>query len=104
MERPRASAGRHIRTLSGTAGRERVVIRFSAFLVVVAVGLLVAGVVTSKLLLVYIAIGVSGVALLALGVGTAVNWRELTGKSGTAHPETAESGTLDPSAQGPVPQ
>ena len=59
-------------------------IRFSAFLVVVAVGLLVAGVVTSKLLLVYIAIGVSGVALLALGVGAAVNWRELTGKPGTA--------------------
>ncbi len=79
-------------------------IRFSAFLVVVAVGLLVAGVVTSKLLLVYIAIGVSGVALLALGIGAAVNWRELTGKRGTAHPETAESGTLEPSAQGPAPQ
>jgi len=69
------------------------VIRFSAFLVVVAVGLLVAGVVTSKLLLVYIAIGVSGVALLALGVGVAVNWRELTSK-----PKTVE-----PSAQGPAP-
>ena len=71
-------------------------IRFSAFLVVVAVGLLVAGVVTSKLLLVYIAIGVSGVALLALGVGVAVNWRELTGKPKTAAAET--------SAQGPAPQ
>ena len=84
-------------------------IRFSAFLVVVAVGLLVAGVVTSKLLLVYIAIGVSGVALLALGVGAVVNWRELTGKPGTAQPETAEPGTaepgtLEPSAQGPAPQ
>ena len=79
-------------------------IRFSAFLVVVAVGLLVAGVVTSKLLLVYIAIGVSGVALLALGVGAVVNWRELTGKPGTAHPGTAEPGTLEPSAQGPAPQ
>ena len=79
-------------------------IRFSAFLVVVAVGLLVAGVVTSKLLLVYIAIGVSGVALLALGVGAAVNWRELTGKPGTAHPGTAEPGTLEPSAQEPAPQ
>jgi hypothetical protein len=56
------------------------VIRFSAFLVAVAVGLLVAGVVTSKLLLVYLAIGVSGVALLALGVGAAVKWRELFGK------------------------
>jgi hypothetical protein len=80
------------------------VIRFSAFLVVVAVGLLVAGVVTSKLLLVYIAIGVSGVALLALGVGAAVNWRELTGKPGTAHPETAEPRTQELSAQGPAPQ
>ena len=69
-------------------------IRFSAFLVVVAVGVLVAGVVTSKLLLVYIAIGVSGVALLALGIGAAVNWRELTGK-----PKTA-----DTSAQGPAPR
>jgi hypothetical protein len=70
------------------------VIRFSAFLVVVAVGLLVAGVVTSKLLLVYIAIGVSGVALLALGIGAAVQWRELT-----ATPKTAEAET---SAQGPA--
>ena len=73
-------------------------IRFSAFLVVVAVGLLVAGVVTSKLLFVYIAIGVSGVALLALGIGAAVNWRELTGKSGTAELTMAET-----SAQGPAP-
>ena len=71
-------------------------IRFSAFLVVVAVGLLVAGVVTSKLLLVYLAIGVSGVALLVLGVGAAVNWRELTGK-----PKTAAA---EPSAQGPAVQ
>ena len=70
-------------------------IRFSAFLVVVAVGLLVAGVVTSKLVLVYIAIGVSGVALLALGVGAAVNWRELAGK-----PKTA---VVEVSAQGPAP-
>jgi hypothetical protein len=69
------------------------VIRFSAFLVAVAVGLLVAGVVTSKLLLVYTAIGVSGVALLALGIGAAVNWRELTGK-----PTTAVAGTSAPAA------
>ena len=79
-------------------------IRFSAFLVVVAVGLLVAGVVTSKLLLVYIAIGVSGVALLALGIGAAVNWRELTGQPTTAHPGTVEPGTVETSAQGPAPQ
>lgn len=77
-------------------------IRFSAFLVVAAVGTLIAGVVTSKLLLVYIAIGVSGLALLALGAGAAVHWRELTGK-----PETAAAGTPVPagagtSAQAPV--
>ena len=70
-------------------------IRFSAFLVVVAVGLLVAGVVTSKLLLVYLAIGVSGVALLALGVGAAVKWRELFGK-----PQAAAS---EADVQEPVP-
>jgi hypothetical protein len=70
------------------------VIRFSAFLVVAAVGTLVAGVVTSKLLLVYIAIGVSGLALLALGAGAAVHWRELTGKPETA--AAAGTGTQVP--------
>ena len=70
-------------------------IRFSAFLVVAAVGTLVAGVVTSKLLLVYIAIGVSGLALLALGAGAAVHWRELTGKPETA---AARVGTSPPPA------
>ena len=77
-------------------------IRFSAFLVAVAVGLLVAGVVTSKLLLVYIAIGVSGVALLALGIGAAVNWRELTGKPTTARPGTVEPGTVEPATAEPA--
>ncbi len=61
-------------------------IRFSAFLVAVAVGLLVAGVVTSRLLLVYMAIGVSGVALLALGAGAAVHRRELFGRPAAAGP------------------
>jgi hypothetical protein len=79
------------------------VIRFSAFLVVVAVGLLVAGVVTSKLLFVYIAIGVSGVALLALGIGVAVNWRELSGKSGTAELTLAETSAQGPAQAEPVP-
>jgi len=66
------------------------VIRFSAFLVAVAVGLLVAGVVTSKLTLVYVAIGVSGVALLALGVGAVVKRKELFGRSTPAEPKPAE--------------
>ena len=64
-------------------------IRFSAFLVVVAVGLLVAGVVTSKLVLVYVAIGVSGVALLALAVGALVKRKELFGPSTSAEPHLA---------------
>ena len=67
-------------------------IRFSAFLVVVAVGLLVAGVVMSKLVLVYLAIGVSGVALLALGAGAAFNWSELFGKPKTAEPAVSGLG------------
>jgi len=63
------------------------VIRFSAFLVVVAFGLLVAGVHANKLLLVYLAIGVSGVALLSLGIGAAVKWREFFGTSRAAAPD-----------------
>jgi hypothetical protein len=67
------------------------VIRFSAFLVAVALGLLVAGVVTSKLTLVYVAIGVSGVALLALGVGALLKRNELFGQ-----PKSAEPGPVRP--------
>ncbi len=61
-------------------------IRFSAVLVAVAVGLLVAGVVTSKLMLVYVAIGVSGVALLALAIGAVVKRRELFGSPEAGQP------------------
>jgi hypothetical protein len=71
------------------------VIRFSAFLVVAAIGLLVAGVVTSRLLLVYIAIGVSAAALLALGAGALLKRRELFGR-----PETAEPRAARPEASG----
>jgi hypothetical protein len=67
------------------------VIRFSAFLVAIALGLLVAGVVTSKLVLVYVAIGVSGVALLALGVGALIKRKELFGQ-----PESAQSESTGP--------
>src|SRR3984957_16624266 len=42
---------------------------------------------------VYLAIGVSGVALLALGVGAAVKWRELFGKPQAAE---AEVGVREP--------
>ena len=64
-------------------------IRFSAFLVAAALGLLVAGVVTSRLMLVYVAIGVSGVALLALGAGALIKRHELFGQSEPAGPELA---------------
>jgi len=53
------------------------VIRFSAFLVVVAVGILVAGGITSRLLLVYIAIALSAVALLFLLIGAFLDRDEL---------------------------
>ena len=52
-------------------------IRFSAFLVVVAVGILVAGGITSRLLLVYIAIALSAVALLFLLIGAFLDRDEL---------------------------
>ncbi|HJZ26752.1 MAG TPA: hypothetical protein VJ370_10800, partial [Streptosporangiaceae bacterium] len=81
-------------------------IRFSALLVAVAVGLLVAGVVTSKLTLVYVAIGVSGVALLALAVGTLVKRKELFGPSTSAEPQLArpESAAAHVSPGQPAPQ
>ena len=81
-------------------------IRFSALLVAVAVGLLVAGVVTSKLVLVYVAIGVSGVALLALAVGALVKRKELFGPSTSAEPQLArpEPAAVHVSPGQPAPQ
>ena len=81
-------------------------IRFSAFLVVVAVGLLLAGVVTSELVLVYVAIGVSGVALLALAVGALVKRKELFGPSTSAEPQLArpEPAAVHVSPGQPAPQ
>ncbi|HLN66029.1 MAG TPA: hypothetical protein VK280_01970, partial [Streptosporangiaceae bacterium] len=81
-------------------------IRFSAFLVAAALGLLVAGVVTSRLILVYVAIGVSGVALLALGAGALIKRNELFGQSKPAGPELARpapAGAYVPPGQ-PEPQ
>lgn len=56
-------------------------IRFSASLVVVALGLLVAGGVTSKLPLVYVAIAVSAIALVLLIIGAILNPGELRASS-----------------------
>lgn len=55
-------------------------IRFSAGLVVVAIGVLIGGIATSKLLLVYVAIGLSAAALLALAIGVALKREELFGE------------------------
>ena len=54
-------------------------IRFSAGLVVVAIGVLIGGVATSKLSLVYVAIVVSAVALVVLAIGVALKRNELFG-------------------------
>ena len=55
-------------------------IRFSAALVAVAIGVLIGGIVASELLLVYIAIATSAVALVALTVGVVLKREELFGE------------------------
>ena len=74
-------------------------IRFSASLVVVALGLLVAGGVTSKLLLVYVAIAVSAIALVFLIIGAILNRGELRASSPAEAPgdrlDEASAGRLD---------
>ncbi len=78
-------------------------IRFSAGLVVVAIGVLIGGVATSKLLLVYIAIGLSVAALIALAIGVVLKREELFGEQRVAAPAAAGTGiqpneTVDPLA------
>ena len=55
-------------------------IRFSAALVAVAIGVLIGGIASSKLVLVYIAIAVSAVALVALAIGVMLKREELFGE------------------------
>ena len=55
-------------------------IRFSAALVAVAIGVLIGGIATSKLVLVYTAIAVSAVALAALAIGVLLKREELFGE------------------------
>ena len=80
-------------------------IRFSASLVVVGVGLLIAGGVTSKLLLIYIAIGVSALALLFLIVGAILHRAELFGREpeGIAAGEAGHEGYADEVGAKPEP-
>jgi hypothetical protein len=56
------------------------VIRFSAALVAVAIGVLIGGIATSELLLVYIAIVVSAAALVVLTIGIVLKREELFGE------------------------
>jgi hypothetical protein len=75
------------------------VIRFSAALVAVAIGVLIGGIATSKLLLVYIAIVVSAVALLALATGVVLKREELFGVS----THSTQEQELVPAVAGGVP-
>lgn len=74
-------------------------IRFSAGLVVVAIGVLIGGVATSKLSLVYVAIAVSAVALVALAIGVALKRDELFGGGPEQAPADAGAGSGMPVGQ-----
>ncbi len=80
-------------------------IRFSASLVVVGLGLLVAGGITSKLLLIYISIAVCAVALLFLIIGAIVNRAELLGREpdGIASGQTEANGYTSERDEVPEP-
>ena len=55
-------------------------IKASALLAAVAIGLLVAGVLASSLLMVYVSIGVCAVAALILAAGILTHWSEIFGR------------------------
>jgi len=76
------------------------VIRFSAALVAVAIGVLLGGIATSKLLLVYIAIVVSAVALVALAIGVVLKREELFGEGQGLVPATAGASPALPARAG----
>ena len=82
-------------------------IRFSAALVAVAIGVLIGGIATSKLVLVYIAIAASAVALLALAIGVMLKRKELFGEGqGLATAQAGASAELTAQAgerRGQVP-
>jgi len=65
------------------------VIRFSAALVVVAIGVLIGGVATSKLTLIYLAIAIIAAALVTLAVGVALKREELFGEGRALSPAEA---------------
>lgn len=71
-------------------------IRFSAALVAVAIGVLIGGIASSELSLVYVAIAVSAVALVALAIGVVRNREELFGEGQGVPP-------VGPTQASPVP-
>jgi hypothetical protein len=75
------------------------VIRFSAALVVVAIGVLIAGVATSNLLLVYVAIGISATALLVLAAGVVLKRDELLAEEARSAGATGNPAETGPSAR-----
>ena len=79
-------------------------IRFSALLVALAIGLLVAGVVASSLLLVYVSIAVCAVAALLLAAGVLWHWSEIFGGGEARSASPAASGPAGAPAATPVPQ
>ena len=72
-------------------------IKASALLAAVAIGLLVVGVVASSLLMVYVSIGVCAVAALILAVGIVTHWSEIFGR-GEAWPASAQGAWSAPQA------
>jgi hypothetical protein len=73
------------------------VIKASALLAAVAIGLLVAGVLVSSLLMVYVSIGVCAVAALILAVGILTHWSEIFGR-GEARPASVPGAWSAPQA------
>ena len=72
-------------------------IKASALLAAVAIGLLVAGVLASSLLMVYVSIGVCAVAALILAVGILTHWSEIFGR-GEARPASVPGAWSAPQA------
>jgi hypothetical protein len=76
------------------------VIRFSAALVAAAIGVLIGGIASSELLLVYIAIAVSAVALVVLAIGVLLKREELFGEGQGLAPAAAGVRPVQPAHAG----
>jgi hypothetical protein len=78
------------------------VIKTSALLVVLAIGLLVAGVLASSLAMVYVSIGVCAVAALLLAAGALSHWSEIFGRP-EPRPSGMQSSWSEPQMQVSAP-